>query len=73
MGVICPPPAERTVAITPYGVVAGSCEALVTAAAEALHAVPAPRVATENRLADLAAALRAPWDCVPVRPRVAAA
>ncbi|MDX6286612.1 MAG: hypothetical protein QOG53_2097 [Frankiales bacterium] len=57
----------NTIEITRQGVVSGSSDALVHAAADVLRAIPAQRAAVETRVANLVAAVSAPWGRIPVQ------
>ena len=61
-----------TIRITPQGLVTGSNDALVAAAAAILCAVPMPRAATTDRMNDLVAAVSLSWARIPVQQPSAA-
>jgi hypothetical protein len=62
-----------SIAITPQGVVSGSSDTLVAAAAELLRTIPLPRTTEPDRLSALMAAVRTPWDSIPVQTTRSAA
>ena len=64
----------NTTIITPQGVVSGSSDTLVEAAAALLTSmsIVAPRAAADDRVADLVAAVRIPWARLPVETLSAA-